>query len=177
VFEMKCANCGAENPARLYFCERCAAMFKKRCARCGFENSPSARFCGKCSCALARDRQAGSSRVQPAPPIGDGVTPEPSGASQTFDGARKTVTALYAVLMGTTKLMEELDPEVAYAMIDPAFQLMIDALHRYDGGAHDGGRFYCAVWRTSGPQGPSAAAGSCGVRESLHKCFGFGINR
>jgi adenylate cyclase len=43
------------------------------------------------------------------------------------------VTALYAVLTGTTKLMEELEPEVAYAMIEPAFQLMIDAVHRYDG--------------------------------------------
>jgi class 3 adenylate cyclase len=30
-------------------------------------------------------------------------------------------------------LMEELDPEEARAVIDPALKLMIDAVHRYDG--------------------------------------------
>jgi hypothetical protein len=29
--------------------------------------------------------------------------------------------------------MEELDPEQAHAVVDPALKLMIDAGHRYDG--------------------------------------------
>ena len=49
------------------------------------------------------------------------------------DGERKTVTALFADIKGSTELMEDLDPEEARAIIDPALKLMIDAVHRYDG--------------------------------------------
>jgi class 3 adenylate cyclase len=31
------------------------------------------------------------------------------------------------------ELMEDLDPEEARAIVDPAIRLMIDATHRYDG--------------------------------------------
>jgi len=31
------------------------------------------------------------------------------------------------------ELMEDLDPEEARALVDPALKLMIDAVHRYDG--------------------------------------------
>ena len=49
------------------------------------------------------------------------------------DGERKTVTALFADIKGSTELMEDLDPEEARAIVDPALKLMIDAVHRYDG--------------------------------------------
>jgi class 3 adenylate cyclase len=49
------------------------------------------------------------------------------------DGERKTVTALFADIKGSTELMRELDPEEARAVIDPVLQLMMDAVHRYDG--------------------------------------------
>ena len=49
------------------------------------------------------------------------------------DGERKTITALFADLKGSTTLIEGLDPEEARAIIDPALQLMMDAVHRYDG--------------------------------------------
>ena len=43
------------------------------------------------------------------------------------------MTALFADIKGSTELMEDLDPEEARAIIDPALKLMIDAAHRYDG--------------------------------------------
>jgi class 3 adenylate cyclase/tetratricopeptide (TPR) repeat protein len=49
------------------------------------------------------------------------------------DGERKTITALFADLKGSTALIEGLDPEEARALIDPALHLMMDAVHRYDG--------------------------------------------
>src|SRR5262249_38413944 len=49
------------------------------------------------------------------------------------DGERKTITALFADLKGSTALIEGLDPEEARALIDPALQLMMDAVHRYEG--------------------------------------------
>ena len=49
------------------------------------------------------------------------------------DGERKTVTALFADIKGSMDLIEDLDPEEARAIVDPALNLMIDAVHRYDG--------------------------------------------
>jgi predicted ATPase/class 3 adenylate cyclase len=49
------------------------------------------------------------------------------------DGERKTITALFADLKGSTAMIEGLDPEEARAIIDPALQVMMDAVHRYEG--------------------------------------------
>jgi len=49
------------------------------------------------------------------------------------EGERKTITALFADLKGSTALIESLDPEEARALIDPALHLMMDAVHRYEG--------------------------------------------
>lgn len=46
---------------------------------------------------------------------------------------RNSSTALFADLKGSTALIEGLDPEAARALIDPALQLMMDAVHRYEG--------------------------------------------
>src|SRR5262249_38014318 len=54
-------------------------------------------------------------------------------ARGNIDGERKTITALFADLKGSTALIEGLDPEEARAIIDPALQLMMDAVHRYEG--------------------------------------------
>ncbi len=61
------------------------------------------------------------------------VAAEEADASPPVDGERKIVTALFADIKGSTELMEELDPEEARAIIDPALKLMIDAVRRYDG--------------------------------------------
>src|SRR2546426_1346532 len=53
-------------------------------------------------------------------------------ARGSSEGERKTITALFADLKGSTALIEGLDPEEARAIIDPALQLMMDAVHRYE---------------------------------------------
>jgi predicted ATPase/class 3 adenylate cyclase len=55
---------------------------------------------------------------------------EARGAS---DGERKTITALFADIKGSTALIEDLDPEEAQRIIDPALKVMMDAVHRYEG--------------------------------------------
>ncbi len=60
------------------------------------------------------------------------VSPE-SAAPEKLEGERKTVTALFADIKDSMELMEDLDPEEARAIIDPALKLMIDAVRRYDG--------------------------------------------
>src|SRR5262249_17835674 len=45
----------------------------------------------------------------------------------------KTVTALFADIKGSMELIEDLDPEEARKIVDPALKLMIDAVRHYDG--------------------------------------------
>ena len=48
--------------------------------------------------------------------------PHSDGASRrirSLEGERKTVTALFADIKGSTELMEDLDPEEARAIVDP----------------------------------------------------------
>jgi adenylate cyclase len=49
------------------------------------------------------------------------------------DGERKTITALFVDIKGSMELMEDLDPEEARKIVDPALKLMMDAVGRYDG--------------------------------------------
>ena len=51
----------------------------------------------------------------------------------TLDSERKTVTALFADIKGSTELMRDLDPEEARAIVDPVLHLMMEAVHRYGG--------------------------------------------
>jgi class 3 adenylate cyclase/tetratricopeptide (TPR) repeat protein len=52
---------------------------------------------------------------------------------QTLEGERKQVTVLFADIRGSTRLLEGLDPEEAQKLIDPVLQVMMDAVHRYEG--------------------------------------------
>jgi class 3 adenylate cyclase len=54
-------------------------------------------------------------------------------ARGTSGGERKTITALFADIKGSVSLIEDLDPEEAQHIIDPALKLMMDAVHRYEG--------------------------------------------
>jgi class 3 adenylate cyclase len=49
------------------------------------------------------------------------------------DGERKTITALFADIKNSMALIEGLDPEEARRLVDPALQLMMNAVHRYEG--------------------------------------------
>ena len=53
--------------------------------------------------------------------------------ASSIEGERKTVTSLFADIKGSTELEQDLDPEEARAIIDPALKLMIAAVHHYDG--------------------------------------------
>jgi class 3 adenylate cyclase len=43
------------------------------------------------------------------------------------------VTVLFADIRGSTTLVEGLDPEEAQKLIDPVLQIMMDAVHKYEG--------------------------------------------
>lgn len=126
---MICAQCGGENPADKKFCGDCGAPLANRCAQCGADNPPGKRFCGECGTAL----RAGAPSLQARKgELGDFQAPEIA-SPENLDGERKTVTALFADIKGSMELMEDVDPEDARAIVDPALKLMIDAVGRYGG--------------------------------------------
>ena len=92
-----------------------------RCENCGAANPLNKKFCGDCGSAL--DRVASAVETDSVAERGRAVPQD----------ERKTVTALFADIKGSMELMEDLDPDEARAIIDPALKLMIDAVHRYDG--------------------------------------------
>jgi class 3 adenylate cyclase/tetratricopeptide (TPR) repeat protein len=50
-----------------------------------------------------------------------------------MEGERKQVTVLFADLKGSMELLADRDPEEARKLLDPVLQLMMDAVHRYEG--------------------------------------------
>src|SRR5713226_4396473 len=151
---MHCPSCGFDNPASMNFCGKCASPLSPRCPQCSFENPPGFAFCGKCGSPLsskskgkrqkAKKKTSPDSRRQTLDPRPISYTPKHLAeriraeqaaldARATPDGERKTITALFADIKGSMDLIEDLDPEEARHIVDPALQLMMDAVHRYEG--------------------------------------------
>jgi class 3 adenylate cyclase len=127
---MRCSKCGVDNREERRFCGGCGSKLGLICVACGTTNEPGENFCGDCGAALT----ALAAKTAPVSSTGDTLhLNESLIASELVDGERKTVTALFADIKGSTELMESIDPEEARAIIDPALKLMIDAVGRYDG--------------------------------------------
>lgn len=84
------------------------------CPACTSENEDVALACRSCGAPLP---SAGSSRR-----VRIGV-----------DGERKQVTILFADITGSTRLIADLDPELAARRLEPMLRAMIAAVHRFEG--------------------------------------------
>src|SRR5579862_651301 len=126
---MRCSNCNTENPPGKKFCGDCGAALASICPKCGADNPAGKRFCGDCGTALGEPAAVASAKQSNELLIRVADAP----AAENLDGERKTVTALFADIKGSTELEQDLDPEEARAIVDPALKLMIDAVRRYDG--------------------------------------------
>ena len=99
------------------------------CSGCGFTNPPGMRFCGQCGTRL---REAAAPELTHRG-ISNSLAPSPDAPTAPPDGERKTITALFADIKGSMELIEDLDPEEARRIVDPALQRMMDAVHDYEG--------------------------------------------
>ncbi|WP_137894495.1 adenylate/guanylate cyclase domain-containing protein [Ramlibacter sp. 2FC] len=137
---MRCISCGFENPAGAKFCEECGARLARVCPACGHEAGPSAKFCSECGAALGGTppgaAPAASAPIDYTPPhLAERIRAAQAAmaARGATDGERKTITALFADMAGSTALIQDLDPEDARRLIDPVLALMMDAVHHYEG--------------------------------------------
>uniref|UniRef100_UPI003F499F2B adenylate/guanylate cyclase domain-containing protein n=1 Tax=Cupriavidus necator TaxID=106590 RepID=UPI003F499F2B len=143
---MRCKNCQFENPAGASFCEQCGQRLVRICPQCGHESSPNARFCGACGAQLTDSVAELWHSPPPAPAVpapilytpphlADRIRAEQAAmeAKGGAGGERKTITALFADMAGSTALIQDLDPEEARSLIDPVVALMMEAVHHYEG--------------------------------------------
>jgi len=73
-----------------------------------------------------------------APPVPASYTPHHLAErilkeGRALRGERKEVTVLFVDVQGSTELAGALDPEEFHTVMDGAFQLMLDAVHRWEG--------------------------------------------
>src|SRR5215469_8334907 len=124
---MRCSKCGADNREGRKFCTQCGSALAAKCPRCGAAIEPAEKFCGECGAAVGTPSAAIRKSDEPQIRLAD--TP----ASENVEGERKKVTMLFADIKGSMDLIEDLDPEEARAIVDPALKLMMGAVQRYGG--------------------------------------------
>src|SRR5262249_55951796 len=130
---MKCPRCQHENPSQAKFCLECGARFAHRCSQCGTEVPAGAKFCLECGQAVGgpavgRDRFSSPESYTPKHLAEKILT-----SKGALEGERKQVTVLFADLKGSLELLADRDPEEARGILDPVVELMMEAVHRYEG--------------------------------------------
>ena len=117
---MLCPNCRTENPSSNKHCSQCGQALTRTCARCNFPNPAAAKFCAEC----------GNSLIEASPRLA--ATPAPEDRDLGA-GERKTITVLFADIQDSMDILESLDPEDARKLVDPALELMVEVIRRFDG--------------------------------------------
>ena len=133
---MDCPACQEENPAGSRFCNGCGASLVGGCPRCGQPNPPNAAFCNGCGAA----RAGASSGSSTDPLLQEPRTYTPAHLAErilrsrsALEGERKHVAVMFCDLADSTSLTERLDPEEMHSLMDRAFGLILEQVHRYEG--------------------------------------------
>lgn len=126
---MNCIQCHADIAEGKRFCSDCGAPQFLLCPQCHSQSPVGKAFCGDCGTSLGVKPIAPTQAIAPIE-----KSPAPSEiAKESISGERKVITVLFADIKGSMELIENLDPEDARALVEPALQLMIDAVLHYDG--------------------------------------------
>src|SRR5262245_44304698 len=150
---MQCPQCRHENPAGTKFCGECGTRLQSLCPACQTPNPPTNKFCSECGQRLTSAAPA-TAAAAPLVPEPAAVAP-PAAAPARFaspeaytprhlaekiltsrgaiEGERKIVTVMFSDVSGFTAISEKLDPEDVHAIMDRAFEVTLDAVHRYEG--------------------------------------------
>jgi class 3 adenylate cyclase/tetratricopeptide (TPR) repeat protein len=133
---VNCPRCECENRADARFCDSCGHVLPGVCADCGRVLRDEARFCDGCGHAVeaasapsALPEAKRDPRAYTPSHIADRILNQRS----AVEGERKHVTVLFADLVDSTPLVGRMDPEEVHALMDRAFQSILDTVHHYEG--------------------------------------------
>ena len=135
---MDCPACAHTNSATAKFCEQCATPMVRKCSSCGTELSATAKFCAECGTPAGGEPAPVRAPAAPAAASPASYTPRHLAdkiinSRSAVEGERKLVTVLFADLKGSMELVADRDPEEAQRFLDPAINLMMEAVHNYEG--------------------------------------------
>lgn len=128
---MQCPRCQHENPATAKFCLECGARLVLVCSRCATELPPAAKFCFNCGQAVSASISSRFSSPQSYTP--QYLAEKILSYKGALEGERKQVTVLFVDVSGFTAISERLDPEDVHGLMNRAVDLMVGAVHRYEG--------------------------------------------
>src|ERR1700681_1806891 len=129
---MLCAECQQENPAGAKFCGECGARLAPACSGCGATHRPGQAFCWACGTRISPLTSATTAGT-PGSHIPRHLAERILTSKAALEGERKQVTVLFADLKGSTELLADRDPEESRKLLDPVLELMMEAVHRYEG--------------------------------------------
>src|SRR5262249_21785642 len=118
-------------------CQECGGRLEATCPGCGTGNQPSAKLCRRCGQPLPNGAVGSApSAVRLSSP--DAYTPKHLAekiltSKAVLEGERKRVTVLFADLKGSMELLADRDPEEARTILDPVLELMMAAVHDFEG--------------------------------------------
>ena len=131
---MKCPQCSLENKPNKEFCTRCGTELSLKCPNCDAEIEAGDFYCGECGQNLRKSSEAlPIDRSQPQSYTPKFLADKILTARNFLEGERKHVTILFADIKGSTELIDDVDPEAAQQVLDPAIQIMMNSVHRYEG--------------------------------------------
>src|SRR3954453_10244032 len=116
---MVCPACSADNDAAQKFCGECGARLLVVCSSCGTTSAGTQKFCGECGTALADSRTSIPAQHQPA--------------AATVVAERRTVSVMFADLVGFTAMSESRDPEEVRELLSRYFDIATTTVGRYGG--------------------------------------------
>ena len=137
---MKCPECQSENRETVKFCEDCGAKMEMDCPNCSAKIPLGKKFCGQCGNNLSTLSEATPKelsfdekldKIQRYLP--KGLTEKILSQKNRIEGERKQVTVMFCDLEGFTPLVERLDPEKAYSIMDQVYEILIHKVHDYEG--------------------------------------------
>jgi class 3 adenylate cyclase/tetratricopeptide (TPR) repeat protein len=130
---MTCPRCQQDNPKESNFCTGCGARLVLSCASCGTDIQRDSRFCSHCGHGVGLVPAAWSRFSSPQSYTPKHLVEKILTSKSALEGERKQVTVLFADLKGSMEMFADRDPEEARKILDPMLELMMEAVHRFEG--------------------------------------------
>ncbi len=111
-----------------------------KCPECGSEKPRTDNFCNHCGCRL---HASSSSSLAPGSLdekieklqryLPQGIPRKIISQKSKLEGERRFVTVLFCDMEGFTNLVDRLDSEKAYRVMDQIYEVLIQSVHRFEG--------------------------------------------
>ena len=130
---MRCPECQFDNPDDMQFCGKCGSKLANICPRCDFVNPSEFQFCGKCGAKLAETAPITPPKLEDMQKQLQDRIPK-SLADKLFAGAKemqgeyRLVTALFADVVGSSRMAREMPLEQYVQTMNDCFRMMVDAI-------------------------------------------------